>query len=131
MTYMAFIRISDPRSITGRPEVKPPPYYNFTAWADSNEPADFRFLVSDPSDAYATGIVVLNPEFADQNTKFWAMLKSARSRFSYSTNAGTISMNAVDLSAAIARFQEECFKIFKANAHHRLSEPIPLDWLRR
>src|SRR5216683_4706182 len=39
MTYMAFIRISDPRSITGRPEVKPPPFFNFTAWADSNEPA--------------------------------------------------------------------------------------------
>jgi hypothetical protein len=38
-------------------------------------------------------------------------------------------MNAVDLSAAIARFQEECFKIFKA--HHRLREPIPLAWLRR
>ncbi len=45
MTYMAFIRISDPRSITGRPEVKPPPFFNFTAWADSNEPADFSFLV--------------------------------------------------------------------------------------
>ena len=40
-------------------------------------------------------------------------------------------MNAVDLSAAIARFQEECFKIFKANAHHHLREPIPFDWLRR
>ena len=131
MTYMAFIRISDPRSITGRPEVKPPPFFNFTAWADSNEPAEFTFLVGYASDAYATGIVVLNPKFADQNTKFWAMLKSARSRFSYSTSAGTISMNAVDLSAALARFQEECFKIFKANAHHRLREPIPLDWLRR
>jgi len=131
MTYMAFIRISDPRSITGRPEVKPPPFFNFTAWADSNEPADFTFLVPYASDAYATGIVVLNPEFADQNTKFWAMLKSARSRFSYSTSAGTISMNAVDLSAALARFREECFKIFKANAHRRLREPIPLDWLRR
>jgi hypothetical protein len=131
MTYMAFIRISDPRSITGRPEIKPPPFFNFTAWADSNEPADFTFLVPYASDAYATGIVVLNPEFADQNTKFWAMLKSARSRFSYSTSAGTISMNAVDLSAAVARFQEECFKIFKANAHHRLREPISVDWLRR
>ncbi len=131
MTYMAFIRISDPRSITGRPEVKPPPFFNFTAWADSNEPADFSFLVGYPSDAYAAGMVVLDPEFADQSTKFWAMLKSARSRFSYSTSAGNISMNAVDLSAAIARFQEECFKIFKANAHHRLREPIPLDWLRR
>ena len=131
MTYMAFIRISDPRSITGRPEVKPPPFFNFTAWADSNEPADFSFLVGYPSDAYAAGMVVLDPEFADQSTKFWAMLKSARSRFSYSTSAGTISMNAVDLSPAIARFQEECFKIFKANAHHRLREPIPRDWLRR
>jgi hypothetical protein len=131
MTYMAFIRISDPRSITGRPEVKPPPFFNFTAWADSNEPADFSFLVGYPSDAYAAGMVVLDPEFADQSTKFWAMLKSARSRFSYSTSAGTISMKAVDLSPAIARFQEECFKIFKANAHHRLREPIPLDWLRR
>ena len=40
-------------------------------------------------------------------------------------------MNAVDLSPAIARFQEKCFEIFKANAHHRLDEPIPLDWLRR
>jgi hypothetical protein len=131
ITYLAFIRTSDPRSITGRPELKPPPYFDFTAWADSNEPAHFTFLVSHASDAYATGIVVLNPKFADQNTKFWAMLKSTRSRFSYSTRAGTISMNAVDLSAAIARFEEECFKIFKANAHRRLDEPIPLDWLRR
>jgi hypothetical protein len=131
MTYLVFIRISDPRSITGRPEVKPPPYFDFTAWADSNEPAGFTFLVSNASDAYATGIVALNPNFADQNTKFWAMLKSARSRFSYNIGAETISMNAVGLSAAIARFQEECFKIFKANAHHRLREPIPLAWLRR
>jgi hypothetical protein len=131
MTYIAFIRISDPRSTTGRPEAKPPPYFDFTAWADSNEPADFIFLVPYASDVYATGIVLLNPEFADQNTKFWAILKSARSRFSYNTNTGTISVNTVDLSPAIARFQEECFKIFKANAHHRLREPIPLDWLRR
>ena len=131
MTYMASIRISDPRSTTGRPEAKPPPYFNFTAWADSNEPADFTFLVPYGSDAYANGIVLLNPKFADQNTKFWAILKSARSRLSYNTSTGTISVNAVDLSPAIARFQEECFKIFKANAHHRLDEPIPLDWLRR
>jgi hypothetical protein len=131
MTYLAFIRISDPRSIIGRPEIKPPPYFDFTAWADSNDPAEFTFLVSNGSDAYATGIVVLDPKFADQNSKFWTMLKSARSRFSYNTGAGTISINAVDLSAAIARFQEQCFKIFKANAHHRLREPIPLDWLRR
>ena len=125
MTYLASIRISDPRSV-----VEPPPEFNFTAWADSNEPAHFTFWVGYASDAYATGMVVLNPEFADQNTKFWAMLKSARSRFSYGTSAGTISMSAVDLSAAIARFEEECFKIFKANAHHRLREPIPLDGLR-
>jgi hypothetical protein len=132
ITYLIFIRTSDPRSTTtGLPELKPPPYFDFTAWADSNEPAHFTFLVSYAGDAYATGIVVLNPEFADQNTKFWAMLKSTRSRFSYSTGTGTISMNAVDLSAAIARFEDECFKIFKANAHHRLDEPIPLDWLRR
>jgi hypothetical protein len=131
MTYLAFIRISDSHSNTVRPEAKPAPYFNFTAWADSNEPADFTFLVPYVSDAYATGIVPLNPEFADQNTKFWAMLKSARSRFSYHTSTGTISVNAVDLSPAIARFQEECFKIFKANAHHRLDEPIHLDWLRR
>jgi hypothetical protein len=131
ITYVVFIRISDPRSITGRPEAKPPPYYNFTAWADSNEPADFQFLVPYESDAYAAGIMFLNPEFADQNTRFWAMLKSARSRFSYNISTGTISVNAGDLSPAIARFQEECFKIFKANAHHRLREPIPLDWLRR
>ena len=51
MTYLVFIRISDPRSITGRPEVKPPPYFDFTAWADSNEPAGFTFLVSNASDA--------------------------------------------------------------------------------
>jgi len=132
MTYLAFIKIVGPRSIAGPAEIKPPPpYFKFTAWADSNEPADFTFLVGHASDEYATGIVLLNPEFADQNTKFWAMLKSARSRFSYNTSAGTISMNAVDLSAAMGRFQEECFKIFKANAHHRLREPIPLDWLRR
>ncbi|MGX9431838.1 MULTISPECIES: hypothetical protein [Bradyrhizobium] len=131
ITYMAFIRVFDPRSTTGRPEAEPPPYFSFTAWADSNEPADFTFLVPYASDAYATGIVLLNPKFADQNTKFWAILKSARSRFSYNTSTGTISVDAVDLSPAIARFQEECFKIFKANAHHRLDEPIPLDWLRR
>jgi len=131
MTYLVFIRISDPRSIIGRPEVKPPPYFNFTAWADSNEPTDFTFLVSYASDTYATGIVTLDPKFADQNTKFWTTLKSARFRFSYNTSAGTISMSAVDLSTAVARFQEECFKIFKTNAHHRLREPIPLHWLRR
>src|SRR5262249_16241177 len=121
ITYMAFIRISDPRSTTVRPEANPP-NFNFTAWADSNEPADFTFLVPYPSDAYATGIVLLNPKFADtdQNTKFWAILTSARSRFSYNTSTGTISVNAVDLSPAIARFEEECFKIFKANAYHRL-----------
>ena len=129
LTYLAFIRISDPSSIAGLPEAKPPPNFNFTARADSNEPADFTFLVGRASDAYATGIVVLNPEFADQNTKFWAMLKSAKSQLSYSTSTGTISMNATNLSAAIARFQDECFKIFKANAHHRLRKPIPLDWL--
>ncbi|WGS01663.1 hypothetical protein MTX26_12945 [Bradyrhizobium sp. ISRA443] len=130
MTYMVFIRIPDPRATTGRPEAEPPPYFNFTARADSNEPANFVFLVPYASDVYATGIVLLNPEFADQNNKFWAILKSARSRFSYNTSTGTISVNAVDLSPAIARFQEECFKIFKANAHHRLREPVPLDWLR-
>jgi hypothetical protein len=131
MTYLALIRISEPRTIAGPAEIKPPPpYFDFTAWADSNEPAHFTFLVGNASDEYATGMVVLNPEFADPNTKFWDMLKSAKSSFSYSTSAGTVSMNAVDLSAAIARFQEECFKIFKANAHHRLREPIPLDWRR-
>jgi len=72
MTYLAFIRISDPRSIIGLPEIKPPPYFDFTAWAVSNEPTEFTFLVSNASDAYATGIVVLNPKFADQITKFWA-----------------------------------------------------------
>jgi hypothetical protein len=131
ITYLAFIRISDPNPSTERAEIKPPPYFDFTAWADSNEPAEFTFLVGNASDAYATGILVLNPKFADQNTKFWTMLKSARSRFSYNTGAATISMNAAGLSTAIARFQEECFKIFKANAHHRLNAPIPLDWLRR
>jgi hypothetical protein len=131
LTYLAFIKISGPRPIAGPPEIKPPPaYFKFTAWADSNEPADFTFLVGHSSDEYATGIVLLNPEFADQNTKFWNLLKSAKSSFSYSTSAGTISMNALDLSAAIARFQEECFKIFKANAHHHLREPIHVDWLR-
>jgi hypothetical protein len=129
MTYVAFIRISDPG--TARPDVEPPPYFNFTAWADSNEPENFTFLVSNASDAYATGIVVLNPKYTDQNTKFWTMLKSARSRFSYNTGAETISVNAVGLPAAVASFQDECFKIFKANAHHRLREPIPLAWLRR
>jgi hypothetical protein len=67
MTYLVFIRISDPRSITGRPEVKPPPYFDFTAWADSNEPTGFTFLVSNASDAYATGIVVLNPKCLSGN----------------------------------------------------------------
>ena len=67
MTYLAFIKIVGPRSIAGPAEIKsPPPYFKFTAWADSNEPADFTFLVGHASDAYATGIVVLNPEFADQ-----------------------------------------------------------------
>jgi hypothetical protein len=131
MTYLVLIRISDPRAIAERPEVKLPPYFNFAAWADSNHPADFTFLVSNPSDAYAAGIVMLNHQFADQNIKFWAMLKSARSRFSYNTGAGAISTNAVGLPAAIARFQEECSKIFKANAHRSLHEPIPIDWLRR
>jgi hypothetical protein len=53
MTYLATVKISDPRPTTARPEVKPAPYFKFSAWADSNEPADFTFLVSQASNAYA------------------------------------------------------------------------------
>jgi hypothetical protein len=130
MTYMTLVKIIDHSSVVWRPDVRAF-YFNFTAWADSERPSDFSLLVTDKSDAMATGIVVLNPAFSDQHTRFWAMLKAARTKFSYSTPSGTVSVSAVDLAPAIARFQEECAKIFIANAHGKLQEPIPLQWLNR
>ncbi|WP_164937332.1 hypothetical protein [Bradyrhizobium nanningense] len=121
---MIIVKVSHPGSIVRRPEVNAS-YFQYFGMGRFKPASGFWRLVRDASDAYATGIVVLNPEFTDQNTRFWALLKSAKSRFSYSTKAGTIATNALDLSPAIARFQEECFKIFKANAHHRLREPTP------
>jgi hypothetical protein len=130
MTYMTLVKIFDPSSVVWRSDVKAF-YFNFTAWADAGSPSDFSLLVADKSDAMATGIVVLNPDFNDQHTRFWAMLKAARAKFSYSTPSGTVSVSAVDLAPAIARFQEECAKLFMANAHKRWKEPIPLHWLNR
>jgi hypothetical protein len=130
LTYMTLVKIIDRSSVVWRPDVKAF-YFNFTAWADAGPPADFSLLVADKADATASGIVVLNPDFNDQNTRLWAMLKAARTKFSYSTPSGTVSASAVDLAPAIARFQEECAKIFVANSHRRLREPIPLEWLNR
>jgi hypothetical protein len=130
LTYMTLVKIIDHSSVIWRSEVNAS-YFNFTAWADAGPPSDFSLLVADKSDAMATGIVVLNPEFSDQHTRFWAMLKAARMKFSYSTPSGTVSVSAVDLAPAITRFQEECAKLFTANAHRRLKEPIPLNWLNR
>jgi hypothetical protein len=130
MTYMTLVKITDHSSVVWRPDVKAF-YFNFTAWADSERPSDFSLLVADRSDAMATGIVILNPAFNDQHTQFWAMLKAARTKFSYSTPSGTFSMSAVDLAPAIARFQDECAKLFIANAHGKLREPIPTTWLNR
>jgi hypothetical protein len=130
MTYMTLVKIIDHSSVIWRPDVNAF-YFNFTAWADSGQPSDFSLLVADKGDATATGIVVLNPAFNDQHTRFWAMLKAARTKFSYSTPSGTVSVSAVDLAPAIARFQEECAKIFIANVHHKLQEPIPIHWLNR
>ncbi|WP_354084787.1 hypothetical protein [Bradyrhizobium sp. S3.3.6] len=130
MTYMTLVKIIDHSAVVWNPDVKAF-YFHFTAWADDGPPSDFKLLVADQSDTLATGIVVLNPEFNDQNTRLWAMLKAARTRFSYSTPSGTVSVGAVDLAPAIARFQEECAKIFVVNAHRKLKEPIPLQWLNR
>ena len=130
MTYMTLVKIIDHSSVVWRPDVKAF-YFNFTAWADAGPPSDFSLLVAEKSDATASGIVSLNPDITDQHTQFWAMLKAARTKFSYSTPSGTVSVSAVDLAPAIARFQEECAKIFIANAHGRLREPIPLQWLFR
>lgn len=130
MTYMTLVKIIDHSSVVWRPDVKAF-YFNFTAWADSGRPSDFSLLVADKGDAMASGIVVLNPDFSDEHTQFWAMLKAARTKFSYSTPSGTASVSAVDLAPAIGRFQEECAKIFIANAHRKLQEPIPLQWLNR
>lgn len=130
MTYITLVKILDHSSVVWRPDLKAF-YFNFTAWADAGSPSDFSLLVADKDDAMASGIVVLNPDFNDQNTRFWAMLKAARTKFSYSTPSGTVSVSAVDLAPAIARFQEECAKIFNANAHRRLQGPAPLEWLFR
>jgi hypothetical protein len=130
LTYMTLVKIVDRSAVVWRPDVKAF-YFHFTAWADEGPPSDFSLLVTDKSDASATGVVVLNPEFTDQNTRLWAMLKAAKDKFSYSTPSGTVSVGAVDLAPAIARFQEECAKIFTANAHRKLREPIPLNWLNR
>jgi uncharacterized membrane protein YsdA (DUF1294 family) len=87
MTYMTLVKIFDPSSVVWRSDVKAF-YFNFTAWADAGSPSDFSLLVADKSDAMVTGIVVLNPDFNDQHTRFWAMLKAARAKFSYSTPSG-------------------------------------------
>jgi hypothetical protein len=130
MTYITLVKIIDHSAVVWNPDVKAF-YFHFTAWADDGPPSDFKLLVADKSDTSATGIVVLNPEFNDQITRLWAMLKAARTRFSYSTQSGTVGVSTVDLAPAIARFQEECAKIFVANAHRKLKEPIPLEWLNR
>ncbi|WP_130578846.1 hypothetical protein [Bradyrhizobium sp. Leo170] len=130
MTYLMLVKIIDHSAVVWNPDVKAF-YFHFTAWADDGPPSDFKLLVADKGDTSATGVVVLNPEFNDQNTRLWAMLKAARARFSYSTPSGTVRVSAVDLAPAIARFQEECAKIFVANAHRKLKEPIPMQWLNR
>jgi hypothetical protein len=130
MTYMTLVKITDHASVVRRADVGAF-YFNFIAWADAGPPSDFSLLVRDKDDDMATGIIVLNPDYSDQHTRFWAMLKAARTKFSYSTPSGTVSVNAVDLAPAIARFQEECAKIFNANAHKKLQEPAPLEWLFR
>lgn len=130
LSYITIVNISDQSAVVWHPDVKAF-YFNFTAWADAGTLSDFSLLVREKGDRTASGIVVLNPDYADQNTRFWAMLKSARSNFSYSTKAGTLTVDAVDLAPAIARFQQECAKVFLANAHKRLSEPIPREWLNR
>jgi hypothetical protein len=130
MTYVVLVKIIDHSFVVWRPDVKAY-YFSFTAWADAGPPSDFSLLVANKSDATASGIVVLKPDFNDQHTRLWAMLKAARTKLSYSTPSGTISVSAVDLAPAIARFQEECAKLFTANVHGKLKEPIPLDWLHR
>jgi hypothetical protein len=127
---MTLVKITDHASVVRRADVGAF-YFNFTAWADAGPPSDFSLLVRDRDDDMATGIIVLNPDYSDQHTRFWAMLKAARTKFSYSTPSGTASVSAVDLAPAIARSQEECAKIFIANAHGKLREPIPLQWLDR
>jgi hypothetical protein len=77
MTYLTLVKVTDPASVIWRPELRAY-YFHFTAWADAEHPSDFSFLVADKSDATASGIVVLNPAFDDQHTRFWAMLKGAR-----------------------------------------------------
>jgi hypothetical protein len=130
LTYLTLVKIIDKSSVVWNPDPKAF-YFHFTAWTDDGPPSDFSLLVAGKGDTSATGVVVLNPEFDDQNTRLWAMLKAARTKFSYSTPSGTASVSAVDLAPAIARFQDECAKIFIANAHRKLQEPIPLPWLNR
>src|SRR5258708_20902190 len=74
LTYMTLVKIIDHSSVVWRPDVRAF-YFNFTAWADDGPPSDFSLLVADKSDASATGMVVLNPEFNDQNTRFYTTLK--------------------------------------------------------
>jgi hypothetical protein len=86
---MTLVKITDHASVVRRADVGAF-YFNFTAWADAGPPSDFSLLVRDRDDDMATGIIVLNPDYSDQHTRFWAMLiKAARTKFSYSTPSGT------------------------------------------
>jgi hypothetical protein len=71
-TYMTLVKIIDHSSVVWRPDVKAF-YFNFTAWADAEQPSDFSLLVADKDDAMASGVIFLNPSFTDQNTRFWTV----------------------------------------------------------
>jgi len=131
MVYSVMIPVTDQSAVTWDAERKAH-YFNFTAWSDAAKPYDFHlYLMEGASNADAMATLNPDPALKSQDTELWGMLKSARSRFAYSTKAGTVGINATDLPPAIDRFEKECAKIFIANAHKRLREPIPLDWLNR
>jgi hypothetical protein len=69
LTYVTLVKITDQSAVVWNPVPKAF-YFNFTAWADEGPPSDFSFWVPDKSYDMASGIVVLNPDFTDQHTRF-------------------------------------------------------------
>jgi hypothetical protein len=110
-TYTVLLKVIDSQSLSWDAK-REGNYFRFTAWADSNPPKDFSFYVDPTPPLVAQIVVSLNPDLIAPSQDFWHLLKSAKTKFSYSTTAASYSFDATDLQPALTRLEESCAKIF-------------------
>jgi hypothetical protein len=84
MVYQITLPITDRSAVVWNGAFKAH-YFHFTAWADAGRPVDFRLYTFDKDDKFASALASLNPEISTQDTALWALIKSARVKFAYST----------------------------------------------